>query len=142
MNASMEATLEKERVCTLVPKGTSMLPLIRPNTDTVVIEKKDEYPKKYDVVLYKRKNGVYVLHRAVEVKKDSYTMCGDNHKTYEYGVKREQLLGVMTALIKDGKEYDLCGKEYKKYVKRLVQAQHRSHLKEKLAKAKGLLFKK
>ncbi len=142
MSIHIEAALEKERVCTIVPSGTSMMPLIRPNTDTVVIERKDEYPKKYDVVLYKRKNGTYVLHRAVEVKRNSYTMCGDNHKMYEYGVGKEQILGVMTALIRDGEDCDLDGIEYKKYVKRLVRSQRLSHLKEKLVGLKRLVSKK
>ena len=48
------------------PKGVSMLPFIREGKDSVVISPVTEGLKKYDVVLYKRDSGQYVLHRIVD----------------------------------------------------------------------------
>ena len=59
--------------------GDSMLPLIRQGRDLVLISRKPEGRlKKYDVPLYKRDSGQYVLHRILKVRKDDYIICGDN----------------------------------------------------------------
>ena len=59
------------------PRGTSMMPMIREGFDSVVLSKLPEKPKKYDVILYQRRNGQYVLHRLVKVG-ETYTFIGDN----------------------------------------------------------------
>ena len=43
--------------------GDSMKPLIRQGKDLLIIEKADGRLKKYDVPLYRRDSGQYVLHR-------------------------------------------------------------------------------
>ncbi len=130
---SIEEIIEKNGAYVFVPTGTSMLPLIRPDTDTVIVEKNMGRLKKRDVALYKRPDGSYILHRVVQVKKASYTMCGDHHKIYEYGVKEEQILGVMTSLLRDGKEVELDGRKYGRYVGHLLAEQRRSHIKSRAA---------
>ena len=67
------------------PKGISMLPLIKQGEDSVVISPVKEPLKKYDVPLYRRANGQFVLHRIVAVRKDGYVLCGDNQYEREYG---------------------------------------------------------
>ena len=84
--------------------GDSMKPLIRQGKDLVVIEKAEGRLKKYDVPLYRRDNGQYVLHRILKVRKDDYILCGDNRCMREYGIGDEQIIGVLTAVIRDGKE--------------------------------------
>ena len=84
--------------------GDSMKPLIRQGKDLVVIEKAEGRLKKYDVPLYRRNNGQYVLHRILKVRKDDYVLCGDNRRMREYGIGDEQIIGVLTAVIRDGKE--------------------------------------
>lgn len=50
--------------------GDSMLPILRQGKDLMVISRKPEDRlKKYDVPLYKRDNGQYVLHRILKVRK-------------------------------------------------------------------------
>ncbi len=93
---------------TLVYKnvGVSMMPLLRQGKDLMVIRKKDPAVRcrRYDAVLYKRKNGQYVLHRVLKVRKDDYGICGDNCVDVEYGVKDDQILGVMTEVVRGGKK--------------------------------------
>ena len=97
-------------------KGDSLLPLVREGRDLVVIEPYAAAPRKYDVAFYQRDNGAYVLHRIVGIRKDGYVLCGDNQWKREFGVREEQLLGRMTAVIRDGQEIPLEGFRYRLYV--------------------------
>lgn len=85
--------------------GDSMLPLLRQGRDLMVIEKRPEGRcKRYDAVLYKRPNGKYVLHRILKVRPQDYVICGDNRYTREYGVPDEWIIGILTAVLRDGKK--------------------------------------
>ena len=114
MNSTYEEQLEKYGELIYTNVGTSMMPLIRNHKDLLVIEKK-ECIKKFDVVLYKRTNGSYVLHRIIKVRKEDYVLCGDNCTYKEYGIKEEQILGVLKRVIRDGKELSLSGCGYQIY---------------------------
>ncbi len=83
------------------PKGTSMLPTIVGGKDFVEVKTPFDI-KPYDVLLYRRDNGVYVLHRLVRIGKDgTYVMCGDNQVFFEKGIRPDQIIAKMTAVIKD-----------------------------------------
>lgn len=55
-----------------------MMPLLREYNDLLIIEKVNGRLKKYDIPLYKRSSGQYVLHRVLRVRKTDYVICGDN----------------------------------------------------------------
>ena len=95
--------LSKGKTVQFKPKGTSMLPMLRQNIDSVVLAPLPEKLKKYDLPLYQRDNGQYVLHRIVEVG-DTYTCIGDNQYEYEHGVRPDQMIGVVVGFYRD-KEY-------------------------------------
>lgn len=116
----IEDVIAKDGFYVTHPKGTSMLPLIYQGHDTAIIIPKGKRLEKYDVALYRRKSGEYVLHRVVKVKKDSYVMCGDNQHVYEHGVTDDMVIGIMTELFHDGESVDIQSKKYKKYAKRRV----------------------
>lgn len=111
-------TLERGATVTLLPRGTSMLPLIRQGMDEVVLKSVDRPLKKYDIPFYKRKNGQFVLHRIIDVKKDGYVLCGDNQLDYEYNVTDDMIIGVVCAIKRDGVEFKMDNEEYIKYCKR------------------------
>ena len=67
---SYEDILETKPFFVITPKGTSMLPLLRQGIDTIKVIKPTSPFKKYDVILFKRKDGSYVLHRIIKVKKN------------------------------------------------------------------------
>lgn len=97
--------------------GVSMLPLIRQHRDLIVVEqKKPARCKKYDVVLYKRPSGQYVLHRILKVRRKDYVLCGDNCRHREYGVTEEQILGVLSGVVRDGKMVTVTDWRYRFYV--------------------------
>lgn len=93
-----------------------MMPLIRQNRDLVIIEEVNGRLKKYDVPLYKRDSGQYVLHRILKVRKDDYVICGDNRWRKEYGITDRHIIGVLTGIVRDGKTFLVNNKKYRLYV--------------------------
>lgn len=82
--------------------GDSMKPLIRQGKDLLIIEKADGRLKKYDVPLYRRDSGQYVLHRILKVRENDYIICGDNRWQKEYGITDRHIIGVLTAVVRNG----------------------------------------
>lgn len=118
------------------PKGISMLPLIMEGRDSVVLKKAPDTIKKYDVVLYRRQNGDFVLHRVVAVKADSYTMCGDNQYYREKNVPNDAIMAVMTGLYQGDKYISVTDSEYIRYSKTQVKRQFARYVYYRL---KGLI---
>ena len=102
--SSFEEILEKEGRLIYSNVGDSMQPLIRQGRDLLVIESPRGRLKKYDVPLYRRDSGQYVLHRVLQVREHDYVLCGDNRWHRETGVTDRQILGVLTSVVRDGKE--------------------------------------
>lgn len=96
--------------------GDSMMPLLREKRDLLIIEKARGRLKKYDVPLYRRDSGQYVLHRILKVRKDDYVICGDNRWQKEYGIADRHIIGVLTGIVRDGKEISVNDPKYKWYV--------------------------
>lgn len=96
--------------------GTSMMPLLRQHRDLMIIERADGKRRKYDAILYRRKNGSYILHRILEVRKDGYVVCGDHCWNREYGVTDSQIIGVLSAVVRDGKTISVTDRRYRAYV--------------------------
>ena len=94
-----------------------MMPLIRQGRDLMVISGKPSGRlKKYDVPLYRRDNGQYVLHRILKVRDNDYVICGDNRWNREYGITDEQMIGVLSAVIRNGKTVSVTDRKYLLYV--------------------------
>lgn len=99
---------------TFSPKGTSMLPMLRQGKDTVTLSPLNGKLKKYDLPLYRRDNGQYVLHRIVGVG-DTYTCIGDNQFQKEYGVRYDQMIGVVSAFSREGRIVKASDFSYRLY---------------------------
>lgn len=116
----MKEQLDLGKTVRFAPRGTSMLPMLRQGIDTVVLKQAPDRLKKYDLPLYMRENGQFVLHRVVEVRKESYTMCGDNQCMREFCVKPENILAIAVGFYR-GEEYVSCDDpNYIKYCKSQV----------------------
>ena len=75
----------------LFPRGNSMLPLIHPLKDSVLIEPPHKISR-HDILLYRRPNGQFVLHRLMKIENDTLTMCGDNQAYLEKGISKDAVL--------------------------------------------------
>ena len=115
MITTYEEELNRTGKFTYTCSGISMLPLLRQEKDLFTIEKKQGRCEKFDVVLYKRPPKSYVLHRVVEVREKDYVILGDNCFNKEYGIRDEEILGVMTSFVRNGKEYPVSHKGYRLY---------------------------
>lgn len=116
--STFEEELKEKGVLVYTNVGTSMRPLIRQGKDVMIISSLDKLGrnlKKMDVPLYKRESGQYVLHRIIKVTKDGYVIRGDNTYSNEYGVTDHQIIGVLTGVIRNGKEISVNSFGYKVY---------------------------
>ena len=128
-------TLAEGRNVSFVPQGTSMLPLLRPGQDTVALSPLPEKLKKYDLPLYQRPDGQLVLHRIVEVG-ETYTCMGDNQFARETGLRREQMIGLVTAFQRDGKMVRADAWRYRLY----CRVWHHSRFFRRCLKHVGRIF--
>ncbi len=137
---TFEEALDERGQFVFTGEGDSMLPMLRGKRDLLVIVKRplDENGKpirlkKYDVVFYKR-GGKYITHRILRVLPTGekrprrmtrqglktvtgdYVIAGDHNAFREYDVKEEQILGVLTAFIRDGREISTNDWRYRIYV--------------------------
>ncbi len=114
-----EQELSRRGELIYVTQGTSMLPFIRSGEDLVVITAKEKCPVKlYDAVLYRRDSGQYVLHRVVKIKDGEYWLRGDNRRYTERGIRDRHILGVLTAVIRNGRPMDAQSQAYRDEIRR------------------------
>lgn len=123
----------------LFPRGTSMLPLIRPNVDSVLIEPPHQFARG-DILLYRRKNGQFVLHRLIRITDDGLTMCGDNQYYLEKGIPTEAVLARVCGIYFEEEYLPIDAPRLRFYAKRRAFSRPFRHLKAGLANR--LPFKK
>lgn len=123
----IEEAFKENKTFTIPITGTSMLPLLVQGRDRVTLSRveSDENGKAVlavgDLPLYRRKDGAFVLHRIVGIENGTYTMCGDNQFILEKGIEPGQIIGVVTRILRDGKEFAADDPEYKKYVEKMCK---------------------
>ena len=116
INSTFEEVLAKNGKLIYTNVGDSMMPLIRQDKDLLVIEPVHGRLKKYDVPLYRRDSGQYVLHRILKVRQEDYVICGDNRWKKEYGITDRHIIGILTGIFRDGKTIPVTDKKYLLYV--------------------------
>jgi len=78
-------------------RGNSMYPLMRSNVDRIRLRASSfELAKKRDIVLIRRDNGAYILHRVCKKERDFFYMIGDNQTEIEGPLHPDQLLAIVT----------------------------------------------
>ena len=117
MNKStFEEEIEKSGKIIYTNVGDSMMPFIKQGRHVFVISRAEGRLKRYDVPLYKRDSGQYVLHRILKVRENDYIICGDNRCNREYGITDKHIIGVLTGIIRDGREIPVTDRKYRIYV--------------------------
>lgn len=103
-NSTFEDEIKRTGRIIYTNVGDSMMPLIKQGRDVLVISAVNGRLKRYDIPLYKRDSGQYVLHRILKVRKNDYVICGDNRCNKEYGITDRHIIGVLSDIIRDGRE--------------------------------------
>ena len=114
--SSFEEEIKKSGRIIYTNVGDSMMPYIKQGRDVLVISEVNGRLNKYDVPLYKRDSGQYVLHRILKVRENDYVICGDNRWNKEYGVTDRHIIGILTGVIRDGQEIPVKSRKYRIYV--------------------------
>ena len=115
---TIEALLARDGKLVYKAKGRSMLPMLRPDRDLVLIEAVDSSaasPAPYDVVLYKM-GGKYILHRVLRTDGNQYLIRGDNTYSVER-VPADAVIGVLTGFMRDGRQITVQDWRYRLYVR-------------------------
>ena len=113
---TIEKELERNGRCYLPTVGISMAPLFYTHKKVVILERPAERAKKFDVILFHRPDGRYVLHRVVKVTPDGYFTRGDNYLKNDAFVPETQFVAVMTGYFKDQKMVTTKDFWYRMYV--------------------------
>lgn len=96
------------------PRGISMLPMLRQGIDSVVLSPVPGKLRKYDLPLYQRDNGKYVLHRVVAAG-ETYTCIGDNQFEFEPGLRQDQMIALVTSFSRGNREISVDSLGYRFY---------------------------
>ncbi len=110
----IRACLERGQSVTFSPKGTSMLPMLHQGRDQVTLSPLPGRLKKYDLPLYQRRDGCYVLHRVLKAE-ETYTMIGDNQFVYESGICDDQLIAIVSSFVRNGRTVSVTAWHYRLY---------------------------
>lgn len=102
LSALCELTEQGKTVSTVVTGG-SMAPFLCGNRDYVCLEKPRGELRRGDVVLFRRLNGDFVLHRIRYIRDTGYFLVGDRQTETEGPVQREQILALVTEVKRRGK---------------------------------------
>lgn len=95
LTALCELTEKGETVSTVV-SGGSMIPFLAGNRDFVCLEKPRRELRVGDIVLFRRLNGDFILHRIRYIRDDGYYLIGDRQTVTEGPVNSEQILALVT----------------------------------------------
>ena len=114
---SIEEQIGREGYLVSTTAGYSMWPMLKNRRDRVIIRayKEGERPKQNDLLLYRRGDGKYVLHRALWVDENSCITRGDN-TYYLEEVKQKQILGRVTEFYRKDRHCTVDSGFYKTYV--------------------------
>lgn len=112
---SVEALLRRDGKYIVTTVGTSMKPMLRDRSDSVLLVPVTGRLRRFDVPLYRRSTGELVLHRILRVYEDGYAVCGDNQLRAER-IREDQVLGVMRGFFRKHGYVDAGAFRYRVYV--------------------------
>ena len=125
LSKSLPELLEQGGTFPLGITGSSMTPFLVHGRDTVYLSRVSGSLKKGDMILYRRDNGMLVLHRIVRVEDDRYTLVGDAQTELEPGIRPDQVLALVTSVCRKGKHLgkdSFCWSFFEKIWIRMIPA--------------------
>ncbi|MBR4960304.1 MAG: S24/S26 family peptidase [Clostridia bacterium] len=94
--------LDSGAVIPLIVTGSSMLPFLKDGRDTVLLQKVDKF-KKGQILFFRRRNGLFVLHRIRKIRSDGRILVNGDAQNWCEIVLPEQAAAVVIGFVRDGK---------------------------------------
>lgn len=82
--------------------GTSMEPFLMHERDRIYFRRPEGPIKKGDMVFFQRKNGEYVMHRIMKVRKGQYYLAGDHQTFLEGPIEAQQIFAKVISVERAG----------------------------------------
>lgn len=101
------------------PSGVSMRPMLRQGMDSVLLSPLTEKLKPFDLPLYQREDGKYVLHRIIGTGDGFYICRGDNQLRSET-VYPHQMLAVVTAFWRGDRRIAMDSPKHRLYCRLIL----------------------
>ena len=96
--------------------GWSMMPLLFHQRSLVYLRREENYcPRKRDIVLFRRLDGTFVLHRVHRVEKDGFLTINGDAQNWTERILPEQVLAVVTRFYRRRREYSVDGLSHRIY---------------------------
>ena len=116
-NGNIERQLAEQGFYVSTTVGCSMRPMLRNRRDRVIVLPiGDERLKKYDLPLYRRPDGKYILHRIIGVRDGEYVIRGDNTYAKEY-VPDAWVLGYVSEFYRGKRHVLSSARSYRFYAR-------------------------
>lgn len=116
-NGNIERQIAEQGFYVSTTVGCSMRPMLRNRRDRVIVLPiGDERLKKYDLPLYRRPDGKYILHRIIGVRDGEYVIRGDNTYAKEY-VPDAWVLGYVTEFYRGKRHVLSSARSYRFYAR-------------------------
>lgn len=100
----------------LVVTGISMHPTLRHCRDIVELVPLEREPKRGDLILYQRDNGIYVLHRIITDPRDGKFICSGDNQWEPENVCADQIIALVDTYIRGGKHIPVDSMQCKLWV--------------------------
>ena len=117
---SIDCLLKEKNLCVVSPEDNGMDPLFKVGMSKLVVTPVKRPIKTGDIVVYK-KDGNNEISRVIKVKGNSFYLCKDNSDKIEKNVKKENIIGVISSFITNGKANQCESKELKEYTEKKLQ---------------------
>lgn len=112
---NIEAQLREQGFYVSTTVGCSMFPMLRNRRDRVVVlPVGPERLRKYDLPLYRRPDGKYILHRIIGVRPGEYIIRGDNTYAKEH-VPDSWILGYVSEFYRGRRHVRTSDRGYRAY---------------------------
>ncbi len=102
---------------TITLSGYSMQPLIRYAKDPVTVSQICRPLKTGDIVLFRRHDGVYVMHRIKKITDDRIITIGDNCLHEDAPIRHDQVCGLAVRTVRNGRSIRLDSRGQRMYGK-------------------------
>ena len=112
----LSAQLETGGRATLVVTGNSMYPTFRNRADAVYLIPVNRPLKKGDLILYRRENGRYILHRIVTKPKNGRFFCTGDNQWVQEAVTDAQVLALVDGFTRGGRTCPEQDRRYRTWV--------------------------